>query len=243
MFVAIDKNNNRVFASRDTDGEKKYYCPVCRGEVRLRSYKEENLNIPHFAHINSCTDDFTTDMSEWHIAWQELFPKGNREVVITNGEEKHRADVLCYGTVIEFQHSPISKYEFTRRNNFYTSAGYKIVWIFDAIDVIDDGRLEVWDNWEETWGSGAVFRWKRPWRFLRNFIPQSEKNISIFFQIVPFGTKPKDKYDVCYMDNAVWMDLKYKTRWGSFRTSDNAPTNYAELLDWLEERWKTRKQG
>lgn len=245
MFVAIDENNNRIFASVNADGKKKYYCPVCQGEVRLRSYKEENLNVPHFAHINSCTDDFSTDMSEWHRAWQELFPKGNREVVVTHGEEKHRADVLCYGTVIEFQHSPISEHEFWRRNNFYTSAGYKVVWIFDVRELFDaydsSGRMYITGEWDNNFDFGEAYKWKHPWRFLREFIPQDEKDISIFFQIVEFGENPKE-HEICYMEKVVWINTFYKPRWGLFRTSlNNNPADYLELLHWLKKRWEKEK--
>ena len=130
MFVALDEFGNRIYATETTSKGIKYFCPICKGEVRLRV---GSLNTPHFAHISrlDCADDFISDMSEWHREWQMLFPERNREVVITYENEIHRADVLCYGTVIEFQHSPISEDEFWRRNDFYTSAGYKVVWIFE----------------------------------------------------------------------------------------------------------------
>ena len=104
MFIAINEDGKRVYASKDLPRDIRYFCPVCKGEVRLRA---GSLNATHFAHIElqDCADDFTHDMSEWHKAWQMLFPLGNREVVITHENETHRADVLCYGTVIEFQHS------------------------------------------------------------------------------------------------------------------------------------------
>ena len=104
---------------------------MCNGELRV---KEGSVNIKHFSHISrSDCDDFTIDMSEWHRRWQEQFPIGNREVVIEYNGEKHRADVLAYGHVIEFQHSSIPLDEFHRRNDFYTAAGKKVIWILKLI--------------------------------------------------------------------------------------------------------------
>ena len=240
MFVAVDENKNRIYASKDTDRNTTYFCPICNSAVRLRIGSQ---NAPHFAHINgNDCDDFSHDLSEWHRAWQELFPHGNREKIITNAEtgETHRADVGVYGTVIEFQHSPISETEFWRRNDFYTSAGYKVVWIFDVIDVFTEERLYADNDWNTGWDNGAIFHWKHPWRFLNDFLPQEEKNIDIFFQITPLGKDPKDKYDVCYMEKVVWVNPQYKTAWGEFRTSNNKPANYAGLLEWLKQRWEKK---
>lgn len=239
MFVAINEAEERVFAQKSLPRDVQYSCPVCGGAVRLRA---GDNNVAHFAHIHACTDTFTHDMSEWHKAWQMMFPLKNREVVITHGNETHRADVLCYGTVIEFQHSPISESEFQRRNEFYTSAGYKVVWIFDAIDLYSvDGRISYIDEWQNRWDNGAKFTWKHPWRFLSGFMPQDEKSVDIFFQLMPFGNDPKSEEADSYMEKVVWVNTNYKTLWGWFHTSYTA-TNYADLLAWLKER-RSRKNG
>ena len=232
MFVALSDAKERIFARRDLPTDVPYTCPICNGSVRLRP---GSSNAPHFAHITACIDDYTYDMSDWHREWQELFPKGNREVVIACNGEVHRADVLCYGTVIEFQHSPISELEFRRRNRFYTNAGYKLIWIFDLIEVVDSKRMWCDDEWENRWDNGGKFIWNYPWRFLNGFLPQDEKNIDVFFQTVPFGTDPKDPEEVCYMEKVVWVNPNHKTLWGRFRTSLKV-TNYAELLEWLPKR-------
>jgi hypothetical protein len=244
MQWAIDENGCRVYASKNTDRNKKWYCPICRGEVRLRA---GSINVPHFAHIDSCTDDWNYEpMSEWHIAWQNLFPKGNREVVVTHPEtgEKHRADVGVYGTVIEFQHSPISESEFWRRNNFYTSVGYKVVWIFDMIDLSDgllneDERLCCIDDWDKPWGSGGKFRWKNPWRFLGGFLPQDEKEIDIFFSLAPLGENPKDR-EASYLERVTWVNPDFSPLWGWFYTSYNI-LNYSDLMDWLKKRYYSKR--
>lgn len=71
-------------------------------------------------------------MSEWHLSWQENFPEDCREVVVEKDGIKHRADVLINNTVIEFQHSSITSEEIAKRNNFYMSCGYHVIWVFDA---------------------------------------------------------------------------------------------------------------
>ena len=143
MLVAIDENGTRVYASDNTPRDGRYRCPVCNGEVRLR---RGEVNAPHFAHTEQCSDDFSYDMSDWHSEWQDRFPAKNREVVIGVQGEKHRADVLCYNTVIEFQHSKITSEEFWRRTRFYQDAGKRVVWIFDMREMLETGRLQRRDD-------------------------------------------------------------------------------------------------
>lgn len=240
MFVAIDEQNNRVMADKAIKGNK-YFCPICYGEVRLKADREECLNATHFAHVclENC-DEFSSDMSEWHREWQMLFPERNREYILSYENEKHRADIVCYRTVIEFQHSSISETEFWKRNDFYTAAGYRVVWIFDVIDVYNDDRMTCVDEWDNKYGKGGTYQWKHPWRFLGGFLPQNEKNIDIFFQIVPIGDDPKSEEAVCCMERVTWVNPNYKTVWGSFRTSYEV-TNYSELISWLKKRWLREK--
>lgn len=238
MFIAVDKNKKRIYATELTSKNEHYFCPVCNTEVKLRI---GTVNAPHFAHVTlgECLDDFTNDMSEWHRNWQLLFPEANREVVIQHEGNSHRADVLCYGTVIEFQHSPISESEFWRRNEFYTNAGYKVVWIFDLIELYSgyetSERLSCVGEWTTTWGNGGKYRWKHPWRFLADFMPQHEKNITIFFQIIPLGDNPKRDDADCCIEKVTWVNPDFQTIWGYFHTSYDI-VNYSELINWLEKR-------
>ena len=52
----------------------------------------------------------------------------------------------------------------------------------------------------------------------------------------------KDKEEVCYMERVAWVSPTYKTLWGRFNTSVKV-TNYAELLEWLKDRWEKEKLG
>lgn len=242
MEFALDSVGTRVHAS-DADKGKEYFCPVCGDPVQPR---QGDIKQWHYAHDrgSACTDDWTYDMSEWHRSWQALFPAGNREVVIAHNGEKHRADVLCYGTVIEFQHSPISESEFWRRNKFYTAAGLKLVWVFDMTELAgdniwdEDNRLRLVDEWHKPWGDGGKYQWKRPRAFLRGFLPQDEKDIVIFIQIATFDGDPKET-GIGYVERVTWVNPDQKTPWGRFHTSYKV-SNYAELLNWLKRR---KQQG
>ena len=237
MYMALNRDGTRIVAHKDLPREEKSRCPVCGGDVRLRI---GNSNAPHFAHVDlqQCSDDFSQDMSEWHRAWQELFPAGNREIVIEHNGEKHRADVRCYGTVIEFQHSPISEGEFHRRNSFYTSAGYNLIWIFDALDIFSSGRLScTGECWKRFGDYGENFIWKYPWRFLSEFMPQEENKVAIYFHTTPFGSNPRTDEDG-YIEKVVWVNPEYKPSWGRLRTSYRI-CNFAELLQFLASKYKS----
>ena len=136
MFIALNANGERISienASTDTQ----YYCPICKEPLIIRA--SESLAVKtHFAHKRGtiCYDDWSHDMSEWHLSWQRQFPEQYREVVIDKNGIKHRADVCINNTVIEFQHSSITGEEIAKRNAFYLSCGYQVVWVFDATDKI-----------------------------------------------------------------------------------------------------------
>lgn len=115
-------------------------------------------------------------MSEWHLEWQERFPEENREIVLENNGEKHRADVLINNTVIEFQHSSLSSYEFDRRNQFYLSLGYNVIWIFDVANLYDTGSISLLNN------SETKYKWRRPYKTFDNFNPK-DKKIELYFQL------------------------------------------------------------
>lgn len=99
MEYAISKDRVRVHAEDAIKGED-YFCPVCGNKVIPR---QGEFNAWHFAHqASSCSDAWHYDMSEWHKEWQDRFPEDNREVVISNDGETHRADVQIGRFVIEF---------------------------------------------------------------------------------------------------------------------------------------------
>lgn len=136
MFIALDNNGQRI-SIESAVKENQYFCPICGEPLIIRA--TDSLAVKtHFAHKRGtiCYDDWTHDMSEWHLSWQRQFPEQFREVVIEKNGIKHRADICINNTVIEFQHSPITGEEIAKRNDFYLSCGYQVVWVFDATDKI-----------------------------------------------------------------------------------------------------------
>ena len=138
MLIALNKSKERV-SIRDTIINEKYYCPQCSEELILR---KGNKRRHHFSHKSksTCSESRFADMCEWHMNWQNKFPKDNIEVVKINRDgKKHIADVLINDNVIEFQHSHMSFDEFNDRNEFYSKFNYHVIWIFDGNDVYNKG--------------------------------------------------------------------------------------------------------
>ena len=92
MRVALNKLGEKVHIS-NTHVKEDYFCPICCEQLVL---KKGDVRIHHFAHkvSTACKDGWHYDMSEWHVDWQNKFPKENQEIVKTLNVIKHRADVL-----------------------------------------------------------------------------------------------------------------------------------------------------
>ncbi len=177
MRFALNSNGQRIHINQARTGDQ-FFCPICGGKMII---KKGEINAHHFAHkaILQCEDGWHYDMSEWHFNWQKKFPVETQEIVKKHNGKTHRADILIERTktVIEFQHSPLMPEEFEERNAFYRELGYKVIWLFDAIDEYEEGRIyehEKKDN---------IFIWKRPRNTLSymDFI-SNEDNIYLEFQ-------------------------------------------------------------
>ena len=173
MFTALTEDNKRISIDDTMPGES-FLCPVCGNPVFVKAANSDNIRT-HFAHKRNilCLDDWKHDMSDWHFDWQSKFPIENREIVVEKDGVSHRADVLINGTVIEFQHSPISSEEFETRNCFYKNSGYRVVWLFDATDKmkIDDCFGLVWKR-----KTTLFSKMKTPidGLFLQNYLPKKD---------------------------------------------------------------------
>ncbi len=185
MEFALTADKQRIHAI-DANRNCEYFCPICGGSVIPR---QGEVNAWHFAHQNTCVDDWHYDMSEWHRAWQEHFPEDAREVVVEHRGEVHRADVLIGRYIIEFQHSPISAGEFDERNRFYKGAGYKVIWVFDEIDTFANDYIS------DSPDDNNKFIWKWPNRVLSTVVPQYSTDIAIVLQL----TEEDDD------DNCDWL--------------------------------------
>lgn len=231
MLYAINEVGKRIHAE-DSDKQCEYICPVCGGRVIP---KQGEVNSWHYAHsrLSPCMDNWNYDMSEWHREWQEQFPEGNREVVIEFGGEKHRADVLAYGYVIEFQHSAITAEEFERRNDFYVHAGKKVIWVFDFRDEFYNNRVECYDEYSRQGMYGGQWKWKHPRRFLNHFVPHREKMVTVLFQFFEADYETEEE---AYMERVVWaIEKNGESQYTRFRTT-YFPGNKIELLQYMREK-------
>ena len=228
MEFALDQNNDRVHAI-DANKGNEYYCPLCRKKVVLR---KGQINIDHFAHQSRCDDTWCYDISAWHSDWQQQFPKRNQEVIIEFNGEKHRADIMACGYVVEFQHSPISAEEFNERNHFYLNYGKKVIWIFDFSDEFKSGRIDCYDGWSSKNDNGGKFKWRYPKRSLQDYLPQSDKDIIVFFQ---FSNSKHGESDESYIERVTWaIEENGHSNFARFFTS-YYPGNSTELLEWMKE--------
>ena len=138
MLIAYNKNKERVLI-REAIASENYYCPLCCEELIQKKGSKKRW---HFAHKPNrvCSESRFADMCEWHIEWQNRFPKDNIEVMkIDENGKKHIADVLINENEIEFQHSYMPSEEFNDRNDFYSKFNYHIIWIFDGNDTFSKG--------------------------------------------------------------------------------------------------------
>ncbi len=172
MRIALDQFNNRVVAE-ETTKEGRYTCPICGEAVRPRAIHSQQ-RCPHFAHLPNCIcpDNWTSDMSEWHLSWQQKFPMECREVVLEKDGVKHRADILIKDRVIEFQHSQILAKEFRARNEFYQSCGKRVIWVFDITNEFVSVRSEP--------PTDACVSWYSRPAFLRDY--NMDSGYSLFLQ-------------------------------------------------------------
>lgn len=174
MFIAVNDKKEKVHISKAVKGNN-YYCPICNNRVIMRT---GSTNQHHFSHQKQaiCIDSWTYDITEWHYLWQQQFPIETQEIIFENNNEIHRADVFINNTVIEFQHSPISKQEFNGRNKFYNKLGYKVIWIFD----VQDKNIEyLGEGYDDIY---RAFCWRHAIKFLKTADKLKDK-ITVFLQI------------------------------------------------------------
>lgn len=245
MFSALDINNNLVDIDRAIkEPLNKYFCTSCKREVIM---KNGNVRISHFAHKNKCDcDDYNNDISEWHRNWQKKFPIKNREVVLKINENDpfienfnktvRRADVLCYGYVIEFQNSPISSEEFNDRNYFYTRLGKKVVWIFNMVDEYDNEKITHIQEWENNFDNGGKYKWKYASKTFINY-DSYDKDVILIFQFSDVSNEEEDR-EQCYFERVVWAINSRNDEYTNFKhfCTSYYPRNFTELMDKIKRR-------
>lgn len=187
MQFGVDDNGARVHIDSSMHG-RSYYCPTCGHRLVM---KKGDVKVHHFAHYpgSDCTDDWHYDgMSPWHQGMQDLFDKQYQEIVVTYDGKTHRADVLCDGTVIEFQHSDIMLDEVNDRIQFFLGLGYRVVWVFDIErnltkfeDVCSDEDVKLFcTEWSHAWNRFDRFDFSNPDRLALWFCGYGEDKFTAF---------------------------------------------------------------
>ncbi len=135
-MIYANNNNKRIKA---TETGQRAECPGC-GEVvisRCGEYKEN-----HWAHKKDSSSCKYKPMSDFHLMVQSLFDDDCLEKISTdyNGE-KHIADIVVNGLVLEVQNSPIKLDEIRKRNLHHKN----IVWVL---------------NWDTIFGNSFFMNYK-----------------------------------------------------------------------------------
>lgn len=116
---------------QEVTGKKQY--GICEGCGSKMIGRFGSIKVPHWSHESSdeC-DKWHEPKTQWHIKWQDKFPKDCQEKIVKDENGKyHIADVVIGNLVIEFQHSPISIGEIIERSEFYRKNVGNIFWVFD----------------------------------------------------------------------------------------------------------------
>src|SRR5688572_23034269 len=118
MLWALDATGNRIEPSKGI----RAICLGCSGEVRAHCGR---LLIDHWHHEAGDCDPWSEPETQWHRDWKECYEESECEI----WKSPHRADVrLRSGSVLEFQHSPISPDEIVARERFWKD----LIWVFVA---------------------------------------------------------------------------------------------------------------
>ena len=141
--IALDENNNKI-EIENAELDKTYFCPFCGKKMIVENFKDKGY---FFSHPDKCAETWNyDDKTDWHKHWLSLFSDNSNVIVKNNNGTTHFADILINNTVIELQQSSLKFEEFWERNYFFSSLGYKIIWIFDLRKEIEKGYIELNDN-------------------------------------------------------------------------------------------------
>jgi competence protein CoiA len=219
MIFANDIFGIKIQAAPGVEG----WCPACQEKMIAKCGE---IKIWHWSHIGGTDcDDWHEPMTQWHIDWQSNFTFDLQEVVMSKGDQVHRADVrlLPSKIVVEFQHSPISTDDIKARELFYQ----KMIWVFDASEAYASGRFRV--NREKDFDT---FTWK-----------QSKKSISVCTRNVVFDIGNDEVFTVSKLYPATkedfimdsknpidWHEVKARPMggWGRIQKRDT-------FIAWLKE--------
>ncbi|MFA9197153.1 MAG: competence protein CoiA family protein [Aliarcobacter sp.] len=151
------------------------YCCSCAASVVPKCGE---LREWHWAHqTDHDCDVWGEHETRWHIDWKDQFPKDFQEVKVG----PHRADIKLPSHVIELQHSSISSFEISERENFYKD----MVWLIDGAPF--QNNFVFWNK-----GDYWTFRWKWPhtsWSVASLPILVDFGDYLFFFKSIYWGSK------------------------------------------------------
>lgn len=181
MLTANNSNKEKVFIKEalQMPVRQDYYCPVCGQELIIRNGL---IKFPHFSHRKNSIAGSQCDsfkplfQTAWYLEHLKNIPKEQLEPVIVNQNtrERHLADAISGNTVILFLDGALSSGEFKRRNLFYISAGYKVVWLINASKLYDSETIR------QDSSHGYDFRWYNPYATFHNM--KQTNNVDIYLE-------------------------------------------------------------
>lgn len=166
MLYGIDSEGNKL---RATPNSPKCHCEICGEELIAKCGQIMRWHWSHKTKENC--DSWSEGETEWHLGWKSVFPKDWVEIPKAN----HRADVVIGGSgrVLELQHSYISPAEIEEREKFYG----KMVWLFDATEAKQRGRLTYRLDESEDACYLDYVRYRFHWKHMRKTILFCKKPI------------------------------------------------------------------
>lgn len=224
MFIGKNKVTGVVTDIKDAilTPNQSYICPICGADLIL---KNGSVVVPHFAHKSGMDcDTFTSDMSEWHKNWQEVFPLQNREHVeelqITVGEYKNNAYIHSFERpamkrlvqgykdtdIITLKHRADVRacgYIIEFQNSPISREEFnERNWFYTKI-----GCKVVWVfNFTEEWSkkrikvlsnrdaNSTLCQWNYAKSTFKDFLPQRQKDVVVYFQFVENFRDYVDRY-------------------------------------------------
>ena len=187
-YAIVD--NQKIEAKKGLKG----LCRLCNQPVIAKCGQ---FKANHWAH-KSCKhcDSWWENETEWHRQWKNLFPQEWQEVISYDEKtgEKHIADIKTnMGSVIEFQHSNISKEERVSREKFYKD----MMWVVDGtrrkndfkhfLNAFEDGAI--WQTGENS----PLYILDNAHRYLPN--EWLDSSVPVYFDFKGLLDQDKENYD------------------------------------------------
>ncbi|MFT8383703.1 MAG: competence protein CoiA family protein [Lacticaseibacillus paracasei] len=151
MFVALDKNNQRVTLTSHAQAanltHQTFHCPICKQVVRI---KNGTVMPAHFAHRSQPMGEGEPESIE-HLTgkwWLASWLKQHGEQATLEHYDatiRQRADLLVASKpprVLEFQASPLSVPDLQKRTMMYHARGWQVTWVLGHRYWHPEGKIQ-----------------------------------------------------------------------------------------------------